>query len=62
MANVKEKRSIATSPLEKIYPLVNKLSTGEQLILLQVVQKVLDDKADQAAKELDLIRPAIHSN
>jgi hypothetical protein len=53
---IKEKKE-QPSPLSKIYPLVNKLSTGEQITLIHFIGNILDEKASIATQELELIKP-----
>lgn len=41
--------------VQDLYPLVEALSTADQLELKKFLEKVLKEKADKAADELDLI-------
>ena len=47
---------MAKETLDKAYALVDKMTTAEQLQLQGYIQKVLDDKAAEAEKELSLIK------
>ena len=46
---------MAKEQLEKAYALVEKLTTAEQVTLKSFIEKTLQDKANAAADELDII-------